>query len=237
MSLSEIISDAVSYPFTDIQKFLIVGVISIIAGLSDLFKGWGFDSLAILAVAGIIGIIFSVILSGYGVSVIRNAINNSREIPDFDFMTNLIDGIKAIIIGIVYFIIPVIITVVLAIVTGAIGAGLDHIMAGLGVFVILAIIVFIIFGIFAVVALARFADTGELGAALSIGNVIEDAKRIGFGKIILVLIAVFIVAIVISVVLSILAIIPFIGILLVYLIAGGFAVLFYNRAIGLLYID
>ena len=148
---------------------------------------------------------------------------------------NLIDGIKSLIISIVYFIIPIIITVILAVITGAIGAGLNQLIAGLGVFAVIAVIVFIFFAIFEIVALARFADTGELGEALNIGEVIEDVKKIGIGKIILFAIVSVIIIIVASLLVSFLGIIPFIGFLIAQLIIGAFITLFYSRAIGLLY--
>jgi len=97
------------------------------------------------------------------------------------------------------------------------------------------VIVFIFFAIFEMVALARFADTGELGEALNIGEVIEDVKRIGVGQIILFAIASVIILIVASLLVSVLGFIPFIGIIIAQLIIGAFTTLFYSRGIGLLY--
>ncbi|WP_296791034.1 DUF4013 domain-containing protein [uncultured Methanobrevibacter sp.] len=237
MGLGDIISDSVQYPFSDIQKFLIVGVISLFSGLSSLFGNWGVDSFILITLAGIIGLIFTLMLSGYSISVTKYAINHSSQLPDLDFQNNLIDGIKALIISIVYFIIPIIITLIFAIITGAIGAGLNQLVAGLGVFAVIAVIVFIFFAIFEIVALARFADTGELGEALNIGEVIEDVKKIGIGKIILFAIVSVIIIIIASLIVSLLGIIPFIGILIAQLIIGAFITLFYSRAIGLLYAE
>lgn len=235
MGLGDIISDSVQYPFSDIQKFLIVGVISLFSGLSGLFGNWGVDSFILISLAGIIGLIFTLILSGYSISVTKYAINHSNDLPELDLQNNLIDGIKSLIISIVYFIIPIIITVILAVITGAIGAGLNQLIVGLGVFAVIAVIVFIFFAIFEIVALARFADTGELGEALNIGEVIEDVKKIGIGKIILFAIVSVIIIIVASLLVSFLGIIPFIGFLIAQLIIGAFITLFYSRAIGLLY--
>ncbi len=235
MGLSDIISDSVVYPFSDITKFLIVGIISLFSGLSALFGNWGVNNFILVTLAGILGLIFTLILSGYGVRVTKYAINRSNELPDLNLQNNLIDGIKSLIIGIVYFIIPIVITLIFAIITGAISAGFNQMMAGLGVFLIIVVIVFIFFAIFEMVALARFADTGELGEALNIGEVIEDVKRIGIGQIILFAIAAVIIIIIASLLVSVLGIIPFIGIIIAQLIIGAFITLFYSRAIGLLY--
>lgn len=235
MGLSDIISDSVQYPFSDITKFLIVGVISLFSGLSSLFGNWGVNSFILITLAGIIGLIFTLILSGYSIRVTKYAINHSNEFPDLDVQNNLIDGIKALIISIVYFIIPIIVTLIFAVITGAIGAGLNQMMVSLGVFAVIAVIVFMFFAIFEIVALARFADTGELGEALNIGEVIEDVKRIGIGRIILFVIVSVIIIIIASLIVSILGIIPFIGVLIAQLVIGAFITLFYSRAIGLLY--
>jgi hypothetical protein len=235
MGLGDILSDSVVYPFSDITKFLIVGVIALFSGLSALFGNWGVNNFILVTLAGILGLIFTLILAGYGVRVTKYAINSSNEIPDLDLQNNLIDGIKSLIIGIVYFIIPIIITIIFAIITGAISAGFNQMMAGLGVFLVIVVIVFIFFAIFEMVALARFADTGELGEALNIGEVIEDVKRIGIGQIILFAIASVIILIVASLLVSVLGFIPFIGIIIAQLIIGAFTTLFYSRGIGLLY--
>ena len=152
-------------------------------------------------------------------------------------MRNLVNGIKTFIIGIVYFIIPIIIVVILAMITGVIGAGLDQVVAALGVTAIIAIIVFILFAIFELVALARFADTEELGAALDIGAVFEDVKKIGLLKIIAFVILAFIIIVIAMIISSILAVIPYIGLILSLLIMGAFIALFYYKALGLLYAE
>ena len=154
-----------------------------------------------------------------------------------DPVNNFIDGIKVIIIGIVFFIIPFIITFILMLITGAVGAGLDNLVAGLGFGAIIAVILFIIFAIFEIIAIARFAKTDEFGDAFNFGAIMEDIKRIGIAKIIAFLIVAFIVIFIAYIIISILAIIPFIGIIIAEIISGAFVLLFYNRGIGLLYDD
>lgn len=238
MSLTEIISNAISYPFSDIGKFIMVGILVLLAGLSSFIAPFGIQNNSILTlIIVLIALIFAIVLSGYNVDVIKNGIDNSNEIPSIDFMKNFVNGLKTLVIGIVYFIIPIIIMLVLGMITGAIGAGLDHLAAAMGVTSIIAVIIFILFAIFEIVALARFADTGELGAALSIGEVVEDAKRVGILKIIGFLIVSFIIALVATFLSSLLAIIPFIGLIIAVIVLGAFVTLFIYRGFGLLYAD
>lgn len=235
MGLTDIISDAITYPFSDIKKFLIVGVLFLLAGLYSLFPPLGIDSFVLSAIAVIVAIVFTIMLSGYSVQVIKKGIQHSSEIPDIDPAANFIDGIKAFIIELVYYIIPIIIAIVLGAFTGLVGAGLNHAGAGIGVGTLLSVIVFIIFAILEIVAIARFADTGDMSAAFNFGAVFEDAKRIGFLNIILFLIIAIIIALVLTMVLSLLAVIPFIGIIISTILIGGILILFINKGIGLLY--
>ena len=217
MGLGDILSKSISYPFSDLTKFLIVGLIFVISDMDGIFYGL-FGPNSFMAIIGIIiAIVFSVILSGYSIDVIKRGIDNSNEIPGFDLANNFVNGIKVLIIGLVYFIIPIIITLVLLFMFGAIGAGLDKMAGSLGIWAV------------------RFAISRSIGDALSIGEVFADVKRIGILNIILFLIVVSILLIVLSLILSVVAVIPIIGIVIVDLILGGFALLFVNYGVGLLY--
>ena len=235
MSLGEILSDAVSYPFSDITKFLIVGILALLAGITSVLYPTGSDGSVIFILLAIISLVFAFIISGFGVAVIRNTIKNSDEIPGIDPVANIIDGIKVAIIGIVYYIIPLILVVIISFALGLIGAGLNQVSAMVIIASIIGIILFVLFSIFEIVAVARFADKGELGAALSIGEVIEDAKRVGILNIILFTIVAVILILILSLIAGVLALIPIIGIIVGVIILGGFMILFYNRGIGLLY--
>lgn len=235
MSLCEILSDAIRYPFSDITKFLIVGILALLAGITSVLYPTGSDGSVIFILLAIISLVFAFIISGYGVAVIRNTIKNSDEIPGIDPVANIIDGIKVAIIGIVYYIIPLILVVIISFALGLIGAGLNQVSAVVIIACIIGIILFVLFSIFEIVAVARFADKGELGAALSIGEVIEDAKRVGILNIILFTIVAVILILILSLIAGVLALIPIIGIIVGVIILGGFMILFYNRGIGLLY--
>lgn len=235
MSLGEILSDAIRYPFSDITKFLIVGILALLAGITSVLYPTGSDGSVIFILLAIISLVFAFIISGYGVAVIRNTIKNSDEIPGIDPVANIIDGIKVAIIGIVYYIIPLILVVIISFALGLIGAGLNQVSAMVIIASIIGIILFVLFSIFEIVAVARFADKGELGAALSIGEVIEDAKRVGILNIILFTIVAVILILILLLIAGVLALIPIIGIIVGVIILGGFMILFYNRGIGLLY--
>jgi hypothetical protein len=236
MGIGDILSKSISYPFSDITKFLIIGIGVIIVDLDTVF-GELFGTESFMVILGfIIAVLFSIVMLGYSINVIKKGIDNSNEIPDFDFANNFVDGLKLMLIGFVYFIIPLIITLVLLFVFGAIGSGLNQVVGSLGIWALIAVI-FIIFGIFAIVAQARFAISHSISDALSIGEVFEDVKRIGILKIILFLIVVSILISVLALILAIITVIPVIGVMIIDLLLGGFIFLFLNYGIGLLYAE
>ena len=132
---------------------------------------------------------------------------------------------------------PLIIIVILATVTGAIGAGLNHVGTALLITVVVGLILAILFGIFNIVAIARFAESGNLSDALSIGEVIEKAKSIGIFKIIAFIIIAIVIIFIVGIIVGIIGLIPYIGLIIGTILSSGFIVLFYGKATGLLYAD
>ena len=71
MSLTEITKKSIKYPLNDYKKFIIVGIIALIASLTTVSNQFGITNTVILAIAGIISIIFALILQGYSIEVIK----------------------------------------------------------------------------------------------------------------------------------------------------------------------
>ena len=237
MSLKEIFLDAVRYPFKDVAKFVVLGILALIAGISSILTNYTVEG-SMMAISGVVSFIASLLVSGYGVSVIKSSIEKSDDIPSISFLDNLIDGIKFIIINIVYFIIPVVIVIILAVLSRMGYVVSDVLVAGLaGIVIIIGIILFILFGIMGEVAVARFADTGEFSDAFAIKSVFGDVRRIGIFKIFGFIVIQFLIILVIMAVLIALGFIPYIGLVISSFIGGAYLAFFYNRSLGLLYAD
>lgn len=237
MSLKEIFSDAIRYPFNDVAKFVVLGILALIAGISSILTNYTVEG-SIMAISGVVSFIASLLVSGYGVSVIKSSIKKSDDVPSISFLDNLIDGIKFIIINIVYFIIPVVIVIILAVLSRMGYVVSDVLVAGLaGIVIVVGIILFILFGIMGEVAVARFADTGELSDAFALKSVFEDVRRIGIFKIFGFIVIQFLIILVIMAVLIALGFIPYIGLVISSFVGGAYLAFFYNRSLGLLYAD
>ncbi len=181
-------------------------------------------------------IIFPLIL-GYMLRIYRGATPSPE--PD-DWGTMFIDGLKLLVIGIIYALPIIILEIVLM------GAGFvlytektpfANPAAMMGLFgaalagVILLLVLAVIIGLFSTIAYVRFARTGSIGEAFNFGAITEQIKRIGW---ITYIIALIIVAILIGIVELICLMIPYVGIILLIMLLP-FIILFTARYITLVY--
>ena len=174
------------------------------------------------------------LLFGYVLEVLRG----KKPAPEpADWGRLFIDGLKLIVIGVIFFIIPIIICGFLA--GGAIIALVLAIMSGhfLTAFasvvgaLVLSAVIFIIFGLFAVLGIIRFARTGSMGEAFNFGAILAQGEKIGWVSYIF---AVIVLAVILSIFTGILAVIPVVGQILLFILAPVIAI-FKARYITLIY--
>ncbi|KZX17239.1 hypothetical protein MBCUT_02860 [Methanobrevibacter cuticularis] len=266
MNIVELFKDSLTYPTKNWNRLLILGVLVILsaifyvleavlntAGLS-VIQSIGLN--IVIIISAILALVLGFIISGYEVSIIRKTIENSvSEIPAFEWVNNIVDGIKVLILHIVYYIIPVAVILVLAFVLNIFGSlaiisaniiennGIitlsDAFLASFGASIlgilIVAIILFIIFSILLIVAIARLAETNSLGKASNFIEVFKKISQIGWGNFIVWLIGLILISIVIGIIMSFIMIIPIVGVIIAYLFFVPYTIIFSSRAIGLIY--
>ena len=233
MELGEIFSDALAYPFSNIKALVLYVILGIILGIAiagtlvGVLAGVTADNVWALAGSGIIGIIISLVIgfviTGYELDIIKYGIDRRADSPGIDFVRQFINGVKYLVVNIVYMIIPIIITAVLSVIFQN------------WIVTIVGVILAIIFSLALIMAQCRLAKTDELGNALAVGEAIGDISRVGFLKVILFIIILAIISFILFFICGLIAqwnstvggII--LGILSVYL------VFFVGRATGLLY--
>ena len=264
MEFGEIFKDALKYPTLDYQKLLILGVLYVIINIPAIIAQFGFKNNALSLIFMVVSIFLNLIIFGFVLGVIRNAIDLDDAIPDFEWTKNLVDGIKYFVVGFVYYLIPTIIVTIIGVASlsaffGAIGmdgietianaTSTDVIMntippeawstlaSGLAITAIVAIILFLIFGLFKTVGLCRLAKYETLGEAFNFSEVINDIKEIGVLRLFGFLIVLVIICAILGMVIGLISAIPYIGIIIGYLVGNSFIALFYNRSVGLLYSD
>ena len=113
--LIDIFKESLQYPIKDIKLLLIFGVFFVVMQLSNILFGWGVNlGSAVNAILGILALVAAIFVFGYFVAVLRENISGSDAVPEIDFGTNFIDGIKYLIVAIVYMIIPFIISIIIS---------------------------------------------------------------------------------------------------------------------------
>jgi len=183
-------------------------------------------------------ILLTLPLMGYALRILRGE-KPSPEVENWG--TLFIDGIKYLIIGLIYAI-PLFIIMFLAlapIVVAAMSAGSPEAataaaMAALGTFLVGLIIFFIaaiIIGLFANIGVVRFARTGSMGEAFNFGAILATIGKIGWIDYIVALI---IMGIIFGIVELICNLIPFVGIVILFIILP-FLTIFQARYICLIY--
>ena len=216
--------------------------------------------------AVIISLLIGWVMYGYLISVIKSGIERSDEVPGFEWWENFITGFNNFIVTIVYFVIPAFITLIVGYITNVYGnamivaqeiylqatysymgsssaiafdaiyQALVNLLFSLTITITVAVVVFVIFSFLQTMAEARLANTGSLSEALNVFEAAKDIRRIGIGKvIILVLLVIIIVAVIEMIFSALFSIIPILSILSI--IIAPYLAFFAQRAVGLLYSD
>ena len=218
------------------------------------------------AVLFIAGLIVGFILSGYLMSILKSGIDGDENVPEFKWKENLITGIKYLIVNIVYFIIPAIIVLIVGWITNLYGLSASvftkmmtasmnapanatvaitdvipqSTFASLGTAMLItgvvALLLFLIFLFIETMGQSRLANTDSLGDALNVVEAFKDIGRIGWGKVIAVVVLIFIIIAAINAIISGLNY-YITGISIISIVVSPYLIFFASRATGLLYSD
>lgn len=164
--------EALSYPFRGGEETLLVGVILAVS-VGVLVR---LGVLAAVAVAPV------VLLAGYALAVLRTSAEGEDAPPEFsDFRALADDGLRAVVVSIVYLLVP---GVVLAVTVGGAGPGGGSPSFGATVFVYAAgtvvLFVSLSFAYLLPAALAELARRGRLRAAFDPGPLRRIASDGGY---------------------------------------------------------
>jgi hypothetical protein len=181
-------------------------------------------------------ILLALPLMGYAMKVLRG----EKPAPEVeDWGTLFIDGIKYLIVSLIYAL-PIIIVWIL--VLGASAAAImsgnySAMMAAFGAMALGVLVMFVlgvIIAVFEVIGIVRFARTGSIGEAFNISAILATINKIGWVPYIIALIVLMIVGIVVGIIIGILTMIPYLGII-IYLCLIAPITLLFMRYICLLY--
>ena len=105
MDISGIIGDALSYPFSDWKKILILGIIIVISSIP--FRALGLTNYNFILLFVGIGFLAGLFVNGYLFRIIKSSLDGNFKLPEFnEWIDMFIDGIKVFLVFLVYLILP-----------------------------------------------------------------------------------------------------------------------------------
>ncbi|MGC9517430.1 MAG: DUF4013 domain-containing protein [Methanomicrobiales archaeon] len=165
MNFMEIMGNSLKYPFSNWMRGLILVFFIMIYTFTFSFKAFGVDTL--LLYLQIFSIIYSPLIFGYGVRILKSSLNGYNELPEFDSFRIVIDGVDFFIVAIAYFIVIL---------------GLDVIFSGIP-WIIVFLYWILILPVF-LMSITNMAFQDSLGAAFKFGEIFNRISNIG-GKFII----------------------------------------------------
>jgi len=175
-------------------------------------------------------------LMGYSLKVLRG----EKPAPEVeDWGTLFIDGIKYLIISIIYMI-PALIIFFIAIGASVLGlmsedpATMAAALGGMVLGLLLFVIVLLITVIFEIIGAVRFARTGSIGEAFNFGAILATIRKIGWGSYIIALVVLCVVGFVYAIIVSIIQMIPILGFIITFCLIAPWT-LFTSRYICQVY--
>lgn len=160
MNLSEVLSNSFRYPFSNVKRMFLLG----------------------LLLATSIFIIPGILAYGYFLRIIENSLSGSNELPTFDnFGTMFVDGIKYIVVDIVYLGIP---GVIIGFITTIIFIALFPAMTFANFYLILGIVSILILTIPYLLSLIAFPNMVynemEISKAFDFKNILRIIKKVSW---------------------------------------------------------
>ena len=258
MNITEILKDSLRYPFSDWKKILILGVLIVIMDMSNLevYAALVGTNIAVNWLINIIGFVSGLLVIGYLFRIIKSSLDGVAELPKFNSWVGMfINGIKVIILRIVYLIPAILIILVFTIFAmGSFPLILEKIFEiiwsnplflgaqGIGNNIV-TLYILIIIPILTVAKANMAHNNGELHAAFKFYEIIDKIVNIGWGNLLVWYIVIGLVygilAVIGLVLVNILSIlIPHIVVqVLIPLILVPYLEMYFARSVALLYIS
>ncbi len=157
-------------------------------------------------------------LMGYSMKILRG----EKPAPEVeDWGTLFIDGIKYLIVSLIYAI-PLIIVWVLVLGASAVAimsgdsTAMMGAFAAMGIGLLIMLVLGIIIAVFEVIGIVRFARTGSIGEAFNFSAILATIERIGWVPYLIALVVLIIVGIIFAIIVAIIQVIPILG-MIIYL--------------------
>ena len=246
MNIGDIIKNSLSYPLSNTKNFIVLGLLILLAELYSVLLSLGVRN-SIVTLLIVLTIIISVLRGGYNLRVLGSSIAGSDVLPDFENWKGMfVDGIKLLIVSIIYMIPLIAILVLGGFVMGIIIA-LSGASGSFGRTMIMFIIAIV--GLYTIiiypVLLMGYANMANnennLNKAFKFGEIRAKISGLGLGSYVKWYIGTGIIYAIFLIVGGLIPLIfgleqiRFVGIIINAFIIGPFAILFLMRSTSLMY--
>jgi hypothetical protein len=193
MNMGEIVKDSLRYPFSDWKKFLIFGIISLIAVIFTIAG-------SIIPYLFLVGYLIGFFILGYSFKIIISSLSSNVSLPDFDDEGVMFkNGIKVFIVAFVYSLPAILIVLVVnylsspsniietlsALLSGTIDGGIFLNLLEGGPGVIIAVLYMILVVPVLLMAVAHMANnSSKLGSAFNFKEIINKIATNGWTNLI-----------------------------------------------------
>jgi len=94
MKLSEILKDSLRYPLLEWKKILVLGIIILISGLSQIL---GMSNIDLIVVLVGLGFLSGFLVNGYLYRILKSTLDGNEKLPKFNNWIEMFrDGIKVL---------------------------------------------------------------------------------------------------------------------------------------------
>ncbi|MBI4813475.1 MAG: DUF4013 domain-containing protein [Methanobacterium sp.] len=91
------------YPLSDLKKFLILGIITLITSISAIVQSFGAIDDLVVWILLLIGFVIGFLVNGYFLKILNSSLGDLSETPVFgDWKTMFTDGLKVFLVSVVY---------------------------------------------------------------------------------------------------------------------------------------
>ena len=250
MRIGEIISDSIKYPISNWKNFLFLGLIVIIGDLYSILAVAGIKSV-LISILGIVAFLFMIFRYGYALRVMESSTAGGKIIPELNRWTEMfVDGIKVLVVALVYIFPLIIITIPMIIYIGftsfSSGTGLNEtsfFRSLIIVFLVMGIYMLFVYPILLMSTVNMANNKKDIGAAFKFGAIKNIISNVGLGKFIGWYITTGVIYLLLTIFgYALLAIfnlihIKIIATVLFSLIIVPFAIIFLYRSSALIYLD
>jgi hypothetical protein len=247
LDIGDIVKNSLGYPLSNTKNFLILGLIILLADLYSISLSLGIKNIY-LALLIVLNILILILRCGYNIRILDSSINGSDDLPNFgNWKRMFIDGLKLLIVIIIYVIPLILIIMVVGIFMGAMIASsgtVDHSLTKMLLLIILAIVGLYYFLIYPIIltALANMVhNKKDISYALKFGEIRSKISDLGVGSFAgWYIVTVIIYAVLLGIGMGLSSVfglvhVKFIGIIIESLLIAPFTTIFLYRSTSLMY--